>query len=396
MSNEDAHIVQEQPVVTLVEEESTSITRREKNLVTHHEITVQIQKLLSELPTAQDVPRMAKKFELYSDGFATNVNRDTQQVDVAVNSDSQRSFVTSDDQLKLVYSLLDTMYGLLPETSEAFPWFNTFSQEVNIAVPDTLNQFLWSHFGEDHLLVRLLKGSQQKIIQNLLMRLKTSLRRDSVQFKDVQGAWKIRVYFPQVLSQSDTHEEKICLCHRRAEQVYERVADPSGKTIKNVLMFKFEWDFCIFYNPDGSIFDLFATLNKFIDVENGTDEINKHSEDKRKDAVTHAFHDINDQQPQTMHSDTPSSVEELLVNTTAINPVQIEVTPHTPDQAEPNKKKNFLGNLKSAIVHHFQYVSHHDHSEDASDDEGNRKKSPRSPRSPLWRRKSISSEDHFE
>jgi len=135
--------------------------------------------------------------------------------------------------------------------------------------------------------------------------------------KDVQGSWNISIYFPTMnhsmtssgsrnLSLETTgHPQKICVCHRRREQVYEKVVNNSedgdgGRKTTFRNLFQFEWQICFFLDEwsnssssggggSGGVFDVFVQL---MNTDIGTDETRDVS--AQKQAVHSVFSEIND------------------------------------------------------------------------------------------------------
>ena len=347
---------------TTVDDTHEQLSRREKNLVIHHPVVLIAEQQLAELPIAKDLPRLVKKIELFQ-GFATELNQDTLQVGLTAGTSTestQKHFINSEnetDQAKLVYCLLQAIFECI-DIGSSFPLYELYSSQVSLTSPDTFNHFMATYLGEGHPLVKVLKVVQQNVILAVIMKLKNVLKRDNVLFKDVAGAWKIQVYFPADFSQDDDHNHKICVVHKRSEQVYEKVVDTTGRTLKNVMLFQFEWQLCFFFNEDGTLYDINAHYVGFQD-DPQTQATHQALCDTKKSAILAAFSTINDSS-LALEEEEPLSTGET----------QIQVTPNTPEQ-EPHRKKSLLGSLKN-VLKNFSYVSEHD------DD----RKSPRSPRSP--------------
>lgn len=338
---------------------TTAIDRRERNLIIHEPIILIAQQPITELPIAKDLPRLVRKVSMF-EGFSTRLNSDSQQVELEDDSALKQVPLESqsNDQSVLVFNLLSVLCERLNGTS--FPLYEVYSSQVSLTQPETLNNFLNLFLGEGNILTKILKVIQQNVVLALLVKLKDELKKEQVLCKDVQGAWKIRIHFPTEHSDDELHCHKVCVAHRRAEQVYEKVMDEkSGRTLKNIMLFKFEWELCFYFNTDGSIYDVNARFIKIV-AEEETPDVSALSESKKR-SVANVFKKINDVDLALTGYDPLTSPSTI-----------IQVTPNTPDQKQEPKRGGIVTSLKQAI-RSLTYVS---------SDTDDLKRSPRSPRSP--------------
>lgn len=234
-------------------------------------------------------------------------------------------------------------------------------RQVSLSEYDEMSLALLNTFGsEQSMVIRILKCMQQSTIMHVLTTVKQQLRNGgstdtstltapnntesplpSVMTKDVNGSWNVTIYFPpgvhndvnveqqQQQQQCENggaanhhHSQKICVCHRRREQVIARNDANQGGRFHN--LFQFEWQMCFFLNDDNDadsqedheedhdsessrdsgsngVFDVFVQLLRTdIDVQ-------EHDISSHRQIVSQVFATVNDCASHVSVSDHPSS-----------------------------------------------------------------------------------------
>lgn len=164
---------------------------------------------LATLPVSKDLPRLCKKIALltYNDG---NASYDVKKF-------------TADATEQVVFNLLLGISKELYKASSSVgtdpvitqePTNDTFTQEVNIQVHESLTQYLLKYWGEQSRLCRILKSLNQSFVIATLVHIRMALIAADIQFKDCRGDnWFLEV----CLGKDGT---KPSVVQRRKEQVF--------------------------------------------------------------------------------------------------------------------------------------------------------------------------------
>jgi hypothetical protein len=332
---------------------STS-AKRLQNLSSNKRVVQISQDALTNLPTSKDLPRLVKIFSLY-DSFVVipEVSIEDSQVYIQNNccdTPPSKTFTCDEDddsddtKCRLMFDLLSSIHERLPNNSTVFPSFVQFATEVDLSDHNTLNVFLLEHFGENHLLTCLTKVLHQTMVIHVLVLLRQLLKSDYVEFKDVQGSWRIGMFFPvETTDQSlSEYNDKICICHRRREQVFDKALNDLGKAYFRSL-FQFEWEICVVFDQNGQVFNAFVRLLNCIDNESINsieDDAVKMSVERKKLAVQRAFSEYN-----TMDYDTVMR-QMKQPPTIAVQKLQtLQVKPPQPDNRRASVSIRSFANL---------------------------------------------------
>lgn len=165
---------------------------------------------LATLPVSKDLPRLCKKIAVLTYN-ASNSSYDVKKF-------------TADATEQIVYNLLlgiskelykvssnvgtDPLVSLEPSTE-------SFTQEVNIQVHESLTQYLVKYWGEHSRLCRILKSLNQSFVIATLVHIRMALMGCDIQFKDCRGD----NWFLEVCLGKDGAKPSVV--QRRKEQVFK-------------------------------------------------------------------------------------------------------------------------------------------------------------------------------
>eukprot|EP01080_Neovahlkampfia_damariscottae_P012465 gene12465-6215_t len=180
------------------------------------------ERKLSQTAVTKDIPRLAKKFEIY------------------VNE--KKMPVNEDDSLEMA------LYNILKILGKELQGINLDKEEFFKKVTNTsshfaLTDYILEKFGETGITTTVLKSCHQGLVGSCLYKLKSTLIKDKVDvpIKDVRGAWKI---FIKIKKDKNNNITFISTTHERQEYVYDKV--PS--TADYINYFRVIWEFVSIYN----------------------------------------------------------------------------------------------------------------------------------------------------
>ena len=181
------------------------------------------ERKLSQLAVTKDIPRLAKKFEIY------------------VND--KKIPVTSNEDDSLEIALYNVLRILGKELQNIELDKDEFFKTVNFSSHFSLHDYMLEKFGETGLTTCVLKSCHQGLVGSCLHKLKLTLIKDKVDvpIKDVRGAWKI---FIKIKKDKNNNITFISTTHERQEYVYDKV--PS--TADYINYFRIIWEFVSIYN----------------------------------------------------------------------------------------------------------------------------------------------------
>jgi hypothetical protein len=185
--------------------------------------TASKEKKLAQLPVTKDIPRLAKKFQIF-------VN----EKEIPVISSEEDSL--EDATFNILKILGKELQNIDLERQE-------FSKKVLFTSHISLTEYMLEKFGETGITNCILKSCHQGIIANCLHGLKSTMIKDKVDvpIRDVRGAWKL---FVKIKKDKNGNLTFISTSHERQEYVYDKI--PS--TADYINYFRIVWEFVSIYN----------------------------------------------------------------------------------------------------------------------------------------------------